>query len=90
MTSGQSQEIDCEQVLLRVYEYLDGEVSVTESTTIRGHLEACAPCLRHYGLEEVVKVLIRRSHECDCAPVGLRERVLMTIRSSVSVELPQH
>jgi mycothiol system anti-sigma-R factor len=48
---------------------------------VRHHLDECGPCLRQYGLEQVVKALVARSCGCDPAPADLRAKVLMRIRN---------
>jgi mycothiol system anti-sigma-R factor len=70
---------DCSEVLDRVYEYLDGELTPDDLDKIRVHLDDCSPCLRQYDLDVALKALVRRSCGCDQAPVELRERILVTI-----------
>jgi len=78
---------DCSEVLHRVYEYLDGEMTATDTQKIRQHLDECAPCLREYDLDLVVKALVKRSCECEEAPVALRTQIMSritTIRYEIS------
>ena len=44
-----------------VYSYIDGEMEDSGYAEIREHLDECGPCLREYGLEELVKRLV---HKC--------------------------
>jgi mycothiol system anti-sigma-R factor len=74
------EKMDCTDALNRVYLYLDGEIDGTTVAAAKEHLEACAPCLREYGLEEEVKRLVRRACGCEDVPTGLRERVMLRIR----------
>ncbi len=78
---------DCSEVLHRVYEYLDGEMTATDTQKIRRHLDECAPCLREYDLDLVVKALVKRSCGCEEAPVALRTQIMTritTIRYEIS------
>jgi anti-sigma factor (TIGR02949 family) len=86
MSCGRHHDTDCAEVIGRVYEYLDGEMTGGVAyEQIRMHLHECGPCLREFGLEEAVKALVRRS--ClDPAPEGLRMKVLIRL-SQVRTEL---
>ncbi|GAB3054706.1 mycothiol system anti-sigma-R factor [Sediminivirga luteola] len=82
----------CEEVrrehLVRIYHYLDGEVTQTEITEIETHLRHCSACGFEYEVESMLKELVRRCCLGDApAPEGLRERIRSRIL--VSVEDPQ-
>jgi mycothiol system anti-sigma-R factor len=79
-------ETDCREALERVYSYLDGEIEDLDQTRIRQHLDECAPCLRQYGIEQEVKVLVARYCGAEKASTELRERVLTRI-AEVRVEI---
>jgi mycothiol system anti-sigma-R factor len=80
MSCGNPHEMDCSEVLDKVYEFLDGEVSEADRARIGQHLDECGPCLRQYGLERAVKALVLRSCTCDQAPEQLRVRIVARIR----------
>ena len=86
MSCGNPHETPCTEVLDRVYGYLDGELDGADCAQIRQHLDECGPCLREYGLEEVVKKLVHKHCGCDLVPGDLRARVITRIRQ-VRVEL---
>lgn len=67
--------IDCDDVLSELYVYMDEETDDVTRGRIRQHLEACAPCLRQYGLEQDVRALIARCCGGDQAPPSLHERI---------------
>ncbi|MGH3847919.1 MAG: hypothetical protein ACRDS0_41900 [Pseudonocardiaceae bacterium] len=46
---------------------------------MRQHLEDCPGCLRLYGLEERIKVLIAKKCRGEKAPEGLVERLRLEI-----------
>jgi mycothiol system anti-sigma-R factor len=67
-------------VLARVYSYIDGELDGISYAEIRQHLHECGPCLREYGLEEVVKKLVAKHCGHEMVPSDLRARVLTRIQ----------
>jgi len=80
MSCGKPHEVPCSEVLARVYSYLDGEMEGGGYAEIREHLDECGPCLREYGLEEVVKRLIHKHCGHDAVPGDLRAKVLNRIQ----------
>lgn len=86
MSCGKPHETPCSEVLARVYSYIDGELDDANCADVRQHLHECGPCLREYGLEEVVKKLVHRHCGSDLVPGDLRSRVLVRIQQ-VRVEL---
>ena len=79
MSCGKPHEVDCSEILGRVYEYLDNEMDTRDCAKVRQHLDECGPCLEKYGLEEAVKTLVHRSCGCDDVPRDLRSKVLTRI-----------
>jgi mycothiol system anti-sigma-R factor len=71
--------IDCDDVLKDVYLYLDDESDETLKNRIRQHLDACAQCLKQYGLEQDVRALISRCCGGDQAPESLHQRIRVRI-----------
>jgi mycothiol system anti-sigma-R factor len=69
-----------------VYAYLDRELGDGDCAKIRQHLDECGPCLREYGLEEVVKQLVHKHCGHDAAPGELRVKVMVRIQQ-VQAEL---
>ena len=86
MSCGNPHETDCREVLDRVYEYLDGEMTDHDVDKIRQHLHECAPCLTEYDLDVALKALVRRSCGCESAPDDLRARIMVKI-TQVRLEL---
>ena len=87
MSCGNPHGTDCREVLDEVYFYLDGELTDEQRHRVRTHLDECGPCLRQYGVEQEVKVLIARCC-AEPAPEGLRARVLERLLE-VRVEISQ-
>ena len=85
MSCGKHHDVDCNEVLDRVYVFIDHELDNASSEQIQTHLDECGPCLREVDLERLVKALVARScHER--APVELRQRVMFSIRQ-VQIEI---
>ena len=66
----------CEQVLERMYEFLDNELDTASGDAIRHHLAACEPCMDQFDVEHAVRSLVR--HRCggDVAPNHLRGKII--------------
>jgi len=75
--------IDCDDVIRDVYLYLDDESDSAARDRIRTHLDACAPCLRQYGLEQDLKSLVARCCGGDVAPDGLKSRIRVRLTEVV-------
>ncbi|PWJ54865.1 mycothiol system anti-sigma-R factor [Quadrisphaera granulorum] len=69
---------ECDGVLARIYDALDGETTVAELAEIHRHLEACPPCLEEYEVEAALKALVRRCCS-ERAPADLRAKILASI-----------
>lgn len=76
---------DCSEVLLRVFEYIDDELTPMDCARIREHLDACGECMSAYERDVLLKALIRRSCGCEQAPESLRMSIL-TLITTVHVE----
>ncbi len=84
---GDAADTDCSEVLHRVYEYLDGEMTPDDTRKIKDHLDACGPCLQEYDLDQALKAIVKRSCACEEAPVELRTQIMAritTIRYEIS------
>jgi mycothiol system anti-sigma-R factor len=77
--------LECDDVLRDVYLYLDDETDGALRTRIRQHLDACAPCLKQFGLEQDVRSLVARCCGGDQAPQSLRNRISARI-TEITVE----
>jgi mycothiol system anti-sigma-R factor len=86
-----SEEIkpECREVLTEVYLYLDLECSDARRDTIRTHLDECSPCLREFGIEQEVKLLVARCCGAERAPGALVERLRAKL-SELVVEAESH
>jgi mycothiol system anti-sigma-R factor len=72
--------MDCEGAITRVYEYLDGELTVWRRRAITRHLDRCPPCAQGFTFEvEVRRVIITKCSEE--VPAELRARIEAALRS---------
>jgi len=66
--------MDCEHVHRRVYEYLDGELTVWKRRAIARHLDECPPCAEGFTFElRLRRVIVAKCGE-DC-PDELKRRI---------------
>jgi mycothiol system anti-sigma-R factor len=86
VSCGGHHDVDCSEILQRVYVFIDNELEDASTDEIRQHLEECAPCLDLYDLERCVKKLVHRSCGDEHAPDSLRKKVLLRI-SEVRLEI---
>ncbi len=71
--------LECSEALLRVFEFLDGEMAEADHAAIRAHLDACAECLRQYDVDQMVKLVVKRSCRPEPAPVHLRATIVQRL-----------
>ena len=70
--------MDCEHAHLRVYEYLDGELTVWKRRAITRHLDDCPPCAEGFTFE----IDLRRVIVSKCAedvPAELKARIAIAL-----------
>ena len=67
---------DCSETVMRIFEFLDGEMSADDCRRMQAHLDECEPCLREYQMDQALKMVIKRSCGCEAAPVELRTTIL--------------
>jgi mycothiol system anti-sigma-R factor len=80
MSCGNPHETDCTEVLSAVYLYLDNEMPDDHALAqVRQHLDECSPCLREFGIEREVQILVSRCCS-EQAPEGLRAAVIARLQ----------
>ena len=67
---------DCTEAVLRLFEFLDGEMGPDDCRRMQAHLDECGPCLREYQLDQALKMVVKRSCGSERAPVELRTTIL--------------
>jgi mycothiol system anti-sigma-R factor len=70
--------MDCDQAIHRVYEYLDGELTMWRRRAITRHLDECPPCADGFVFEvELRRVIVSKCHEE--VPAELKARIAKAI-----------
>ncbi|WOC13159.1 mycothiol system anti-sigma-R factor [Gordonia sp. MP11Mi] len=77
--------LDCSAVVADIWLLLDNECDAGARERLQGHLDGCPSCLEHYGVQLQLKALVSRKCGGDAAPEGLRERLRLEIRRSVTI-----
>ncbi|MGQ0467264.1 MAG: mycothiol system anti-sigma-R factor [Sporichthyaceae bacterium] len=70
----------CADVLAKVYEFLDNELAEADCGKIQEHLDECGPCLKEFGLDQLVKDVVKRGCGCEPLPEDLRSKVMFKVR----------
>jgi mycothiol system anti-sigma-R factor len=78
-TNGDLSSMPCDQVLERIYEFLDGELTDDVEARIREHLAVCGKCYPHFRHEEVFLRFIERRSTLLKAPPSLRRRIMQML-----------
>jgi mycothiol system anti-sigma-R factor len=66
--------VDCDGAIHRVYEYLDGELTMWKRRAIARHLDECPPCAEGFTFEiELRRVVVSKCHEE--VPADLKARI---------------
>ncbi len=69
-----AEHVDCEQAIIEIYEYLDGELTVWKRTAISRHLDDCPPCAQGFTFEIELRQAI--ATKCrDRVPPELKRRI---------------
>jgi mycothiol system anti-sigma-R factor len=77
--------MDCDETIHRIYEYLDGELTVWRRQAISRHLDECPPCAEGFDFEIELRQVI--ASKCrDEVPAELKLRIARAIGVSVEEE----
>lgn len=76
--------LGCPEVLERVYEFLDRQITPELEGEIREHLRACASCCPEYELEAAFLDAVRRQRERDRARAEFKAQVVAALRARQS------
>ncbi len=74
--TGLPQSIDCQEVMERLYEYLDGELTSERTAEVKTHLEDCRPCTALSSFEETFIRFLEVRTRTRNAPEELKKRIL--------------
>lgn len=71
--------IRCEDALSRLWDFLDGELSLHERDALRRHLEVCGRCYPQYDFQRAYLEYTHRLADREHAPPDLRQRIFRRI-----------
>ena len=78
---GEADHGDCEETLVELYTFLDGELTDERREHIQHHLEECGQCLEAFDFEAELRMVI--AHKCqDPCPDRLRERIAQALHAA--------
>ena len=70
--------MDCDHAIHRVYEYLDGELTMWQRRAIARHLDDCPPCAKGFVFEVHLRQVVV-SKCTEQVPDELRARVARSL-----------
>jgi len=73
-------EMDCEETLEKLWQYLDRELDRDAAGKLERHLQECRECFSRAEFERRLQALVRRSCTGEQAPPELRERLRRLLR----------
>jgi anti-sigma factor (TIGR02949 family) len=80
-TGRENAELDCRGAMERLFDLLDGELTVERERKVRSHITSCPGCFAHADFEERFLKAIRTARVSGNASLALRERVLSALRA---------
>jgi len=83
MATFRSENGECREVIERLYEFLDSELTETSRVKVRRHLDHCGNCLEAYEFEaELREVISSKAH--DAIPPHLMDRLKEMIEAETA------
>ncbi|MEN8197182.1 MAG: zf-HC2 domain-containing protein [Pseudomonadota bacterium] len=73
-------EIDCDEVMRQLFDYLDGEIDETAEHEIHSHIDECRSCFSRVEFEKTLKDKIRAGKD-EALPDSLQDRVKDLMKS---------
>lgn len=75
-------DVDCQEAVKLLYDYLDGELDGVSADHVRAHFEMCRMCYPHLRFEESFRAAIQRAGEGGAAPDELKEKLRALLRDA--------
>ena len=72
-------EIDCDDVMRQLFDYLDDEVDINAEDEIHHHIEECRSCFSRVEFERQLKGRVQGAGK-DSAPESLQNRITDLMR----------
>lgn len=74
-----STPMTCSEVVQRIYEFLDGELTPQVEEQIRSHLVVCKRCYPEFEHERVFLRFLEKRAQIEKAPPSLRKRIFRAL-----------
>ena len=74
-----STQMTCSEVIQRIYEFLDGELTPKVEEQIRAHLVVCKRCYPEFEHERVFLRFLEKRAQIEKAPPSLRKRIFQAL-----------
>jgi mycothiol system anti-sigma-R factor len=74
--------MECEEVLVRLWEYLDEELGPEEAEKVQAHLRRCRGCYPAYCCDRALLQLLARQRANGSAPPSLVASIMFRLRTS--------
>ena len=74
-------DLDCEDCMTHLYEYVDGELTPALAEAISHHMAECGECLTHFKFEKAFLAFLEARPELAKAPPALRDQIMRRILS---------
>jgi mycothiol system anti-sigma-R factor len=74
---------NCDETLVELYTFLDGELTEERRTYIQSHLDDCGPCLEAFDFEAELRIVIAQKCQEPC-PDQLRQRIAQALHAASS------
>ena len=80
MTVNPLDRYTCEEAVRRLDDYVDRELSESETRLVNAHLETCAACAQHFQFEEAMLSELKQKVRRIDAPADLLGRIRERLR----------
>ena len=74
--------MECEEVLIHLWEYLDQELGPKEAEAVRDHLDGCPECYPAFGCGRALLRLLARQRMNCAAPADLVQSIRVRFMTS--------
>ena len=71
----------CQDMVARLYYFLDGELNDTRRATIQHHLDGCPSCFSAFDFEAELRIVVQKRVHTR-VPAELAERIRVALHSS--------
>lgn len=82
MKGGGGEMLSCQEALEKVYEYLDGELDISDHDKVQEHVKICRKCYPFFDFERAFLDFVREKGFAEEASGELVERVRNIVREA--------